>query len=89
MLDYNFLFMLFIFIVQGFNLPSVLDYVPEVGEGIGESCVVHIAHLLGLKVYAGNFESGQGREMACHFSQRGHFLGLGSVQWGKGRLSVG
>jgi hypothetical protein len=65
---------------------TALAYVPE--EWAGESHVVHVAHLLGLQVYKGSFETGQQGEMVCHFSQDRHFLGLDSVQWGIERLSI-
>jgi hypothetical protein len=66
---------------------ATLDYVPR--GCIGESHVVQIAHLLGLQIYTGSFETGWQREMVCHFSQGRHSLGLGSVQWGIGWLSTG
>jgi hypothetical protein len=55
---------------------------------VGELRVVHIAHLLGLQFYAGSFETGQQRKIVCCFSQDRQFLGLGSVRWGIGRLSM-
>jgi hypothetical protein len=38
-------------------------------------CVVCVAHLLGLQVYVGSFETSQQGEMVCCFLKR-HFLGL-------------
>jgi hypothetical protein len=44
--------------------------------------VVYVAHLLGVQVYAGSFETGQQEEIACLFSQGRHLLGLGLAWWG-------
>jgi hypothetical protein len=49
------------------------------GGLVGESCMVHVAHLLGLQVYGGSFETSQQGKMTCHFSKGRHFLRLGSV----------
>jgi hypothetical protein len=86
MLDYNSLSMLFSFVWVGVQSAQgmFLDYVS--GGWVRESCVVCVAHLLGLKVYAGSFETGQQGEMVCHFSQGRHLLGLGTVQCGICRL---
>jgi hypothetical protein len=88
-LDHNSLFLLFIFVQAGCSVfPwSVLDYVS--GVWVGRLHVLCIAHVLSLQVYAGSFETSQQGEMTCHFSQGRYFLGLGSVQWGVGRLSTG
>jgi hypothetical protein len=64
----------------------VLDYAPR--GWLVELCVVHVVHLLGLQVYAGSFETGWWAEMVCCFSQGRHFLGLGSVWQGIGRVST-
>jgi hypothetical protein len=66
---------------------AALLYVPR--EWVGESHLVFVAHLLGLQIYKGSFETGQQGEMAFNFSQGRHLLGLDSVQWGVGRLSMG
>jgi hypothetical protein len=40
--------------------------------------VVCVAYLLGLKIYAGSFETSQWWEVICLFSQDRHLLGLSS-----------
>jgi hypothetical protein len=53
---------------EAVNLPrGTLDYV--LGEGVRELHLVHVAHLLGLQIYAGSFETSQWGEMECCFSQ--------------------
>jgi hypothetical protein len=64
----------------------VLEYVPQ--EWVGELHMMSVAHLLGLRVFTGSFETGWGLQMAYHFSQGRHFLGLDSAQWGTSRLST-
>jgi hypothetical protein len=51
--------------------------------------VVRVAHLLGLQVYTGSFETGQWGEIARHFSKYGHLVGLGSARRSVSRLSTG
>jgi hypothetical protein len=76
------------FVWEGSIFPGPeLDYV--LGEYVGESCVVHGAHLLGLQNYAGSFAIGQWGEMAGGFSQGRHLQGLGLAQRSIGRLSHG
>jgi hypothetical protein len=48
-----------------------------------------VAHLLGLQIYAGTFETSCQGEMVCHFSQGRHLLGLGSVWQGISGLPMG
>jgi hypothetical protein len=74
-LDYNSLFILFSFVVGRGG--AALDYVPR--GWVGESHVMHVAHLLDLQVYTGSFETSQQGEMACCFSPGKYFLGLGSA----------
>jgi hypothetical protein len=71
---------------------SLLEGAVQFAQGlrwVRESCVVHVAHLLHLQVYPGSFETGWWGEMVCCFSEGRHFLGLGLVLWGVGRLSMG
>jgi hypothetical protein len=56
MLDYNLLFMLFIFI-EGVQCAQGLIWIMFLGRWIGELCVVLVADVLGLQVYAGSFEA--------------------------------
>jgi hypothetical protein len=65
---------------------AALDYVP--GEWVCESCVVSVAHLLDLQIYAGSFEISQWEEMACGFFQGRHLLGICSAWQGIHRLSM-
>jgi hypothetical protein len=58
-LDYNLFFMLFSFYSE-----VVLDYVPR--EWVGKLCMVLVAHLLGLQVYTGSFETSWWGEMMYH-----------------------
>jgi hypothetical protein len=51
---------------------AVLVYVPRVGV-VEESCVVCVAHLLGLQIYTSSFETGRQGEIVCHFSQGKHW----------------
>jgi hypothetical protein len=45
--------------------------------------------LLDLQIYAGRFETSQQGEMVDSSSQGRHLLGVGSAQWGVGRLPIG
>jgi hypothetical protein len=66
---------------------AALDYVSR--GWVGESCVVCVAHLLGLQVYIGSIAISWQGEMVCHFSQGRHLLGLGSVWQGISGLPMG
>jgi hypothetical protein len=46
------------------------------------------AHLLGLQIYTGSFETGQLVEMVGSFSESRCLLGLGSARQGISRLSM-
>jgi hypothetical protein len=47
---------------------AVLDYVP--GDWVGESCVVPVAHLLGLQVYVAALKPAAGRNGMLLFSRQ-------------------
>jgi hypothetical protein len=57
--------MLLSFVQEGGSIcpGAALDYVP--GGRIGELHVMYVAHLLGLQIYAGSFETSWLGEMAC------------------------
>jgi hypothetical protein len=81
-LDYNLLFMLFSFFWGGgFNLPRGWTGLCSWGVTCGACCSP--VGFAGLHRQLWNQVWG---EMACHFSKCRHFLRLGSVQQGVGRL---
>jgi hypothetical protein len=81
-LDVSLLFMLLSFVWGKGSVRTVaaLDYVPRrVGGWVGESCMVHDAHLFVLQIDISSSGARQQREMALLFS----------VQHGIGRFFVG
>jgi hypothetical protein len=64
---------------------AALDYIPR--GWVGESCVVRVAHLSGLQVCAGSFETSWYGENSMPLFLR-QTLGLGSMQKVVGKCSI-